>query len=106
MEPTQKPTFGQKLKFTRLHRLLRDNKGVRYFAIALALIIATGVGLLVWLWSQPEPQAPIQPKIPAKKVIPKYYSPLTGAEVPDEATTKRPVTAIMIENSPDARPQS
>lgn len=35
-----------------------------------------------------------------------YYSPLTGLEVPDEATTKRQVTAIMIENSMDARPQS
>lgn len=35
-----------------------------------------------------------------------YYSPLTGLQVADEATTKRAVTAIMIENSPDARPQS
>lgn len=36
----------------------------------------------------------------------KYFSPLTGTEVPDEAATKRQVTAIMIENSLDARPQS
>ena len=36
----------------------------------------------------------------------KYYSPLTGNLVADEAATKQPVTAIMIENSPDARPQS
>jgi hypothetical protein len=36
----------------------------------------------------------------------KYYSPLTGMEVPDAATTKREVTAIMIENSIFARPQS
>ena len=35
----------------------------------------------------------------------KIYSPLTGMEV-SEAESKRPVTAIMIENSPDARPQS
>lgn len=35
-----------------------------------------------------------------------YYSPLTGAHVANEAATKRAVTAIMIENSPDARPQS
>lgn len=35
----------------------------------------------------------------------KIYSPLTGSEV-SESDTKRPVTAIMIENSPDARPQS
>lgn len=36
----------------------------------------------------------------------KYYSPLTGVEVGDEAATKQQVRAIMIENSPSARPQS
>lgn len=60
---------------------------------------------------KPKVQASIAPKVstpqaPAEPVKPKYYSPLTGMEVPDEATTKRQVTAIMIENSPDARPQS
>ncbi len=35
-----------------------------------------------------------------------YYSPLTGTKVDSEAVTKQAVTAIMIENSPDARPQS
>lgn len=35
-----------------------------------------------------------------------YYSPLTGNKVDSEAATKQAVTAIMIENSPDARPQS
>ncbi len=44
---------------------------------------------------RPEPEPP--------KV---YYSSLTGATVKDEAATKRAVTAVMIENSPDARPQS
>ncbi|MDB5180610.1 MAG: uncharacterized protein JWO54_368 [Candidatus Saccharibacteria bacterium] len=36
----------------------------------------------------------------------KYYSPLTGAEVETEAATHQAVTGIMMENSPDARPQS
>jgi len=35
-----------------------------------------------------------------------YYSPLSGEKVPDMASTQQAVTAIMIENSPDARPQS
>lgn len=35
-----------------------------------------------------------------------FYSPLTGTEVKDMAATKQAVTGIMIENSPDARPQS
>jgi len=36
----------------------------------------------------------------------KYYSPLTGLLVADDAATKQAVTGIMIENSPEARPQS
>lgn len=35
-----------------------------------------------------------------------YYSPLTGREVSNSADTKLPVLAVMIENSPEARPQS
>lgn len=40
------------------------------------------------------------------KIAIKYYSPLTGKEVSTEAITERPVLAVMIENSPEARPQS
>ncbi|OYX43397.1 hypothetical protein B7Y94_01660 [Candidatus Saccharibacteria bacterium 32-49-12] len=36
----------------------------------------------------------------------KVYSPLTGVQLPDGETVNKPVTAVMIENSPDARPQS
>ena len=43
--------------------------------------------------------------VTTKKVEKKIYSPLTGAETTEEFS-KRPVTAIMIENSPEARPQS
>lgn len=46
----------------------------------------------------PEPEKIIEAK--------KYYSPLTGNLVADEAATKMAVTGMMIENSPDARPQS
>jgi hypothetical protein len=48
-----------------------------------------------------EPQ-PIEP-IPEPIV---YFSPLTGRIVDSEIATKAPVTGVMIENSPDARPQS
>jgi hypothetical protein len=47
--------------------------------------------------SQSEPEPPAEPV--------RYYSPLTGLET-TEANTKRSVTAVMIENSPEARPQS
>jgi len=36
----------------------------------------------------------------------KYYSPLTGMLVDSETITKQAVTGVMIENSPEARPQS
>lgn len=43
---------------------------------------------------------------PAKATTPeRYYSLLTGKEV-DEKDSKRPITGVMIENSPEARPQS
>lgn len=41
-----------------------------------------------------------------QKPVEKFYSPLTGLEVKDKASTTQAVTGIMIENSPDARPQS
>ena len=63
-----------------------------------------------WVALHPKPQ-PVAQAQPVKKAAPppeapKFYSPLTGKQVGDEAATKRQVTAIMIENSPDARPQS
>lgn len=36
----------------------------------------------------------------------RYYSPLTGVEVETEEITKMPVSAVIVENSPEARPQS
>lgn len=44
----------------------------------------------------------VKPKPP----VPKYYSLLDGTQIPDQNAAKSPITAIMIENSPDARPQS
>lgn len=49
--------------------------------------------------------APIAEIVPEPEPI-KYYSLLTGALVTDEDATKQAVTGLMIENSPDARPQS
>lgn len=69
------------------------------------LLIAIAGGVAYVLLSQPQPK--FDKIVPAKpKTIVKQYSPLTGVEVKDEVATKQAVTAIMIENSPDARPQS
>jgi len=44
---------------------------------------------------------------PTKEVTPvKYYSPLTGVQVTSKVISEQAVTGIMIENSPEARPQS
>jgi hypothetical protein len=92
-----------------LNRLLRDNKGVRYFVIALVLIIAVGAGVVtILLRNRPVTTTPakiIKVK-PVPKAASKYYSALTGLEVSDQTAIIAPVTAVMIENSPDARPQS
>jgi hypothetical protein len=89
-------------------RILAELKKRKYLYIALAVAVAVGGGLIFMLANYKEP-APVAPSVvtkPKPKPVPKYYSPLTGVIVADEATTKRQVTAIMIENSPSARPQS
>ena len=73
----------------------------------LILILAAGITTYAILNQKPTtvtevPAAKPQPKPEA----PKYYSPLTGLLVKNEAATKQTVSAIIIENSPDARPQS
>ena len=77
----------------------------------IALCAATGIlcgiaGAAVIFW--PEPTTMVVTPAPLKIVeVPKpttEASDLTGLNVPI-GTNKRPVTAVMIENSPDARPQ-
>lgn len=92
-------------RWTRLHQLLHDDRGLRYFFAAIGIIVATGVGLLAMLATYKDPGVTTLGSI-IKKEPKKFYSPLTGVEVADSAATKRAVTGIMIENSPDARPQS
>lgn len=76
-------------------------------AVALGLLISIG-GLTYALWPQPEPAPePVEvveeaPEPPEPTTVP---SPLTGLEVKPEQA-KLPVTGVIIENSPEARPQS
>ncbi len=71
------------------------------------LVLAAGITTYAILSHKPTATTPAPVAKPQPKPeAPKYYSPLTGLLVGDEAATKQPVTAIMIENSPDARPQS
>lgn len=70
------------------------------------LLVAIGVTVFALLFSQPKPTVSVVKPTPKPAEKPKYYAPLTGLEVKDEAALTKPVTAVIIENSPDARPQS
>lgn len=71
------------------------------------VLLAIAASVALYLYNQ-RPSAAIDttPRAIKKPAAVKYYSPLTGVEVADQAATTQAVTAIMIENSPDARPQS
>jgi hypothetical protein len=97
-----------KRRFQRWHNLSKKKKIGAGVAVAL-LIFVGSIGIFALLDKKPPPKQltnvaiktePIPPPAPTT-----VASPLTGIQVaPDLA--KRPVTAVMIENSPDARPQS
>lgn len=92
---------------SKWRKQFRLGQGKKYFFGCLAVIIAIGLGLWGWLIWHPVEFA----KNPAGSIVkaapkPVYYSPLSGRQVDSLALTERPVTAVMIENSPWARPQS
>ncbi len=81
------------------------NRNTR-FGIVAGVLLVFGVLAIVWFTliqpnSNPELSLIRHPKPQPKTVA----SPLTGVQV-DPALATRPVTAVMIENSTDARPQS
>lgn len=76
------------------------------FGIAIVFILAVGGGTWYWMQISSPFYSPGTGIVDITKKPVKYYSPLSGVEVADEKTTKRPVTAVMIENSDLARPQS
>lgn len=78
--------------------------------IIIGLIILFIVtGLTGGAWALLKPKKVAAPPAPVKKTetpaAVQIVSPLTGMPVTEEQS-KRPVTGVMIENSPDARPQS
>ena len=103
MDPNKK-IFGQRfVRWIHSHKKLSITLG-----IILVLLVAVGVTAAVYLVNQKpaEPTKSAQREPEPAPEPPKYYSNLTGNLVESEAITKQAVTGIMIENSPDARPQS
>lgn len=94
--------------FPRLHEWMHRHPYRTYLAAGGALIIAELLVVAV-IFSIPPKAIDTTPiHITTKKQEPPvvYHSPLTGAVVSAQPITQQAVTAIMIENSPDARPQS
>ena len=86
----------------------RHKKLAIILSVVAVLLIGGGVATaLYFINKKPVETAPTKVVKPTPAPEPaKFYSPLTGNQVADDAATKQAVTAIMIENSPDARPQS
>ncbi len=97
--------FGQ----NRPNWFRRHKKLAIIFSVAAVVVIGGGVATAFYFVNQKPaketPEKVVMKPTPAPEA-PKFYSAMTGTLVTDEATTKQAVTAIMIENSPDARPQS
>jgi len=80
--------------------------------IALAgLLVLGGLATAGWFFLWKPADKPVAKETKTDKpaeVVPavKYYSPLTGLEVNSQSDVNTPVIGAMIENSPDARPQS
>lgn len=92
----------------RLKQWVKKHPRKAYSIIGIAVLLITGGTIFALNALKPAPATPTPVvKSTPKPVEPvKYYSPLTGIQVADEVATKMATTAIMLENSPDARPQS
>ncbi len=102
------PKKSFSLNSLKVHLFQRPTKKhlIAVSGISLA-VLALGIGALTLFGPTPAEPNP-EPVVVSNYVppeAPKFYSPLTGVEVPEELT-KRPITGVMIENSIDARPQA
>lgn len=92
--------------FTRIKQWVKTHRAQSIAILGGVLIAGAGITAYAIL-SQSAPEVKqVKPAPPKTKPAVKYYSKLDGTEVKNEAAIQNPVTAILIENSPDARPQS
>ncbi|MDB5175219.1 MAG: hypothetical protein JWM81_77 [Candidatus Saccharibacteria bacterium] len=98
-----KKSFASRLKLT-----WPPSKKEALVMLAVIVVVGSGLGGFILTRQGPAPVAAV-PKTIAKKVAPPapttVASTLSGLQV-DPSLNARPVTAVMIENSTDARPQS
>jgi hypothetical protein len=119
---TQSGTYGSALASTQPSKKPKQPSGDRpwykpgwpltrlqYMVIGAVFLVAAG-SITTWalVHHTATPVATAPHKKAVKKAVPPppIYSTLTGLQITDESLNKKPVTAVMIENSLDARPQS
>lgn len=98
---------GKQSRLQRLRNFINRHR-IATMCICGVILITIG-GAVAFVLTYRAPVADTAYHAPAKKApkpAEKYYSHLNGIEVASKADLSKPVTAIMIENSPDARPHS
>lgn len=94
-----------KLRFNSLKYWVATHRPQTIAVLGILGVLISG-GITYALLHQPMPKIDMTPIAVKPKPKPVYYAPLTGLKIENEADRTKPVTAIIIENSPDARPQS
>lgn len=102
-QPHKKPLHtARKSPFHEANLWLKQHPKIA-LAVLSGVILLIGGGVLYTL--QQTAFIPSISQVGRKKEVTKVFSPLTGRET-NAANAARPVTAVIIENSPEARPQS
>jgi len=100
-----KSPFLPKVKYWFTH-----HKKLAIILGVLFVLILAGATATAFYFLNQKPEVAVTTKPETKPApapeAPKFYSPLSGNLVADEAATHQATTGIMMENSPDARPQS
>lgn len=101
MHAIHKHMLGRITSWVHLHHT------ATYALAGAGILLASGLTAVALLYQAPKPATSSASKKQTAATKPTvYYSPLTGEQIPDQTSMTRAVTGIMIENSPDARPQS
>jgi len=98
VKPPKKPPVHK--RFAAWHRNLSKKQKLALLAVLILLVAAACFAAYKILGNQEKPAGQVQPAAPTT-----VQSKMTGLQVAPEINDKQ-VTAVMIENSPDARPQS
>lgn len=101
MEPDIKPLS----LWAKIHIWVRKHL-IPVIAVSVSVLICAGIIISAAVNANSREMVQVAPLKIKKKVVEKIYSPLSGLEVAKESDTNLPVTGMMIENSPESRPQS